>query len=424
MSEQHAPEFEDRLRALLARAAEAIPTDSDITARVRQAPTPARHAARLSGTTGLRTMLSTLAAVLIVALLAGVLTFVHLGHTLQPSGNVTGKPTATMTPAPLPVVVPPACHMQPGNQPSAATTPIATSPGKPVDDSISIGRSSSVQGITITIDRAYADATQTVITYHMDTNINPPLPVLTVLIDGQGHRYASISGDWDIRYGGRVVFAPLPSDELGVPQQFTFITQQMQMADPIGPGALVNGPWHIRFRLTPVMAGVSVTLTNPPLTYHGLTIQPLQLDLAAAGGGIDGQAGGARLVVRVSGLAAGMHLSDFFMGFNTILALSGSAMGCGGGISELVLPGGDQITPGAIYPLSQAVPVTPAEQKAAQQQMVGSSGAVDLEVLYFTPIPLDSGIILYMDHVPAELGDAAKTEPIDGPWEYRLLPTS
>jgi hypothetical protein len=100
MSEQHAPEFEDQLRTLLARAAEAIPADTDITARVRQAPIPARQTAGFSGMIGLRTMLSTLAVVLVVALLAGVLTYLHLGHTLQPAGKPTAAPLPTATVAP------------------------------------------------------------------------------------------------------------------------------------------------------------------------------------------------------------------------------------------------------------------------------------------------------------------------------------
>jgi PASTA domain len=97
MSEQHAPEFEDQLRALLARAAEAIPADTELSTRVRQAPMPARQTAGFSGITGLRTMLSTLAVVLVVALFAGGLTYFHLGHTLQPTGKPTGAPLPTAT---------------------------------------------------------------------------------------------------------------------------------------------------------------------------------------------------------------------------------------------------------------------------------------------------------------------------------------
>ncbi len=95
MSEEYIPEFEDRLRRLLARTAEAIPDDTDIAPRVRQA---ARRVRGASGTTGPRSLLAAVAAVLVVALLAGVLTFFHLGHTQHPAGNVIGKPTATQLP--------------------------------------------------------------------------------------------------------------------------------------------------------------------------------------------------------------------------------------------------------------------------------------------------------------------------------------
>jgi hypothetical protein len=432
MSEQQVPEFEDRLRTLLERAAEAIPPDIDISTRVRQVVARGTSGPA-GGGVGPRALLATVAAALVVALLAGVLAFARPNQPLRPTGTVTHASSGTAT-APLPVVVP-STSCQPmfmGNPFPFTGTPVPTPVGTPVDDSSGIGRQSSLHGITITIDRAYADATQTVITYHMQTNLNPPLPVQPVLIDGQGHRYGVIGGVWDIQLGGYYVFSPLPQDELGAPQTLTFITQQMQLADPSEAeahsttqvGAKVDGPWQIGFSLIPTV-GPSVTLSNPLLTRNGVTVTPLRLDLAPAGGGLDGVSGGARVVVRLSGLAPGMHIDDA-TSFKAVLNLSGfsSSSGCRGGVLELVLPSGQQIMPGDVTALGQLVPITPAEQTSSFDQTVGPSGTVDLEALFFTPIPPGTSIILYLDHVTAQLMGMAKPTQISGPWEFRLSPSA
>lgn len=436
MSEQHIPEFEDRLRTLLARAAEAIPADTDLSAPVQYAltrdprDTGNIRDARDMGDTRARTsvvprpVLVTVAAVVVVALLAGVLSFVHPGGTsLRPAGGVTGGPTTTATAAPLPEILAPPCGplgLGPSQTITAQPT-VTETPGTPVDHAVSIGRHASVHGITITIDRAYADATQTVITYHMQTNVNPPLPASPVLIDAYGHRYGMISGDWDIQRGANYIFSPLPPEELGTPLTLTFYTQQMRRADPTGPGALVDGPWQISFNLTPA-AGTSHVLSTQPLTHSGLTIQPLRLDVAPAGGGLDGARGGVRVVVRFSGLAPGMHLADFAMGIDTFLNLGGYESSCGGGVAVLILPDGQQMYPGVVLPLGQTVPITPAEQPAAQAQTVGPGGAVDLEMVFYTPIPAGTSVILGLEHVPAQLPGMSSVKQISGPWEFRLSP--
>ncbi len=186
---------------------------------------------------------------------------------------------------------------------------------------------------------------------------------------------------------------------------------------------MVDGPWQIPFNLTPA-AGTAGALSNTPLTHNGLTIQPLRLDVAPGGGGLDGVAGGARVVVRVSGLAPGMHLRDL-SGFNPGDGLNGyGSGGCGGGTLLLVLPNGQQIAPSYVHSLGQTVPVTPAEDQAALAQTVGPSGTADLEALFFAPIPAGTNVTLYVDHVPAQFAGAATSSQISGPWEFRLQPSA
>ncbi|HEU4783092.1 MAG TPA: DUF4179 domain-containing protein, partial [Ktedonobacterales bacterium] len=396
--------------------------DADLTARVLQADTQGvHHRTRAGGIAGAwlqwHGLVTVSAAAVVVALLAGVLAFVHPGGLLRPAGGVTGTSTVTATATPISTkstIVPITCR------PTAS--PPATS-GTVVDHSVAVGRAASIHGITITIDRAYADATQTVITYHLQTTINPPLPALPVLLDAQGHRYAEISGDWDIDHGGNAIFTPLPSEELGTPQRLTFFTQQMRLANPTGSGAFVDGPWQISFTLTPA-AGTAQMLNIAPLTHNGLTIQPLRLDIAPPGGGLDGATGGARVVVRISGLAPGMPLINLLR-FDTLFDLGGGGgYGCGGSILELAPPNGQPLVPGNVRVLGQTVPITDAEQQPAYTETVGPSGAADVEAVFYTPIPLGAGVTLYMDRVMAQIAGADKPERVSGPWTFQLVPNA
>ncbi len=411
-------EFEERLRSLLADTAEAIPADADLTARVLQADMQGAHRTRAGGVAGAwlqwHGLVTVSAAVVVVALLAGVLAFVHPGGLLRSASGVSGASTTTMTAAPTPTIGPFNCR--PMDSPPAIS-------GTLVDHSVAVGRAASLHGITITIDRAYADATQTVITYHLQTTINPPLPALPVLLDARGHRYAQVSGDWDIDHGGNVIFTPLSPEELGTPQRLTFFTQQMQLSNGTGRGALVDGPWQISFTLTPA-TGTSQALSNAAVTHSGLTIQPLRLDVAPAGGGLDGAAGGARVVVRISGLAPAMPLANL-LSFDTFFDLgSGGGYGCGGSILELAQPDGQHVVPGNIRVLGQTVPITDAEQQPAYAETVGPSGTADVEAVFYTPIPLGAGVTLYMDRVLAQIAGADKPGHMSGPWTFQLVPTA
>ena len=408
MFEEQPPEFEDHLRAFLAHAAEAIPPDADVSARVRQALASPPHHHRLFSIAGPRNVLATIAAALVVALLAATLAFVHPGGLPRP-GAKSNRPTDTATTAPMPAITPRTCDPRSGgvaNPPQPA--------GTPVDRSVAIGRSASAQGITITVDRVYSDATETIVTYHMQTNINPPLPDIAVLVDAQGRRYGSIIGDWDISRGAYYVFAPLPFDELRTPQTLTFLVQQMRLANPTGPGALEDGPWSVSFVVTPT-AGTHATLSNPAVVDNGLSVQPLQLDVAPAGGGRVGATGGARIIVRLSGLPPSMPLSDLKY-FETAAGPGGSVPGCQGMILELILPNGQQIAPGSVLLLGQTVPETSAEADAAQGLTVGPSGTVDLEALFYTPIQSTAGLTFYMGRQSNLTGGYL--------WEFPLVPSA
>ncbi|HEU5441234.1 MAG TPA: hypothetical protein VFU88_18255 [Ktedonobacterales bacterium] len=420
MPEQHVPDqFEDRLRTLLARAAEAIPPDTDVFEHVRQAHARGTHRSRVAGS---RPVLATIAAVLVVALLAGALTFARPGGPLRPPG-VTGTPTtaATATAASPIVIVPPICDASGSNEP---VFPV----GPRVDHSVAISGQVSVHGITLTLDRAYADATQTVITYHIQPGANLPQPEYPLLLDAQGSRYANFYSSSGQGGGGIAIFAPLPPEQLGTPQMLTFFTQRMrsvpqQYQVPTPPAVtLVDGPWQIPFTITPV-AGTSVALSNAPATHNGLTIQPLRLDVAPPGGDLDGASGGERVLLRLSGLAPGMHLSDAANVGQAFILAGTASSSCGGGTLALVLPDGQPILPGLVQPVGLIVATTDAEVQAQRAQTVGPSGTVDLEAVFYAPIPAGTSVTLYFDDVRAQVAGVHKSTSVQGPWQFQLPPT-
>lgn len=460
MSDQHIPEFEDRLRALLARAAEAIPDDADISARVRQVPArDLRYTGIRAGGRGLagpRAFLATAATIVVVALLAGVLLFFRPLGSLPPSRGLVGVGTATAA-VPLPTVVPTTCvpfvpgtpytgNIGPNGPVFGPVNPPAPT-GTPVDNSVAIGGQVTVQGVTITLERAYADASQTVVTYQTQTegkNIWLADASFPILIDSHGNRYAELDVGGGAGYIGKTtkaqgeaIFAPLPQNELASTQMLTFFTQQVGATSWTSPNSFaaaipvtINGPWQISFSLTPV-AGTAVTLSNSPLTRHGVTVQPLEIDLAPPGGGLQGTFGGARVMVRISGLAPDMPLSEvasYDIAFLAMRIGGGGGGGCGGGILELVLPNGEQIFPGVVaLPelIDQSAP--DGSMTAGQQaQTVGPSGTVELEALFYLPVPVVSGILLYMDNVATAPGTAKPYPPeqVNGPWEFQLPPSA
>ena len=191
---------------------------------------------------------------------------------------------------------------------------------------------------------------------------------------------------------------------------------------------MVDGPWQISFTLTPV-AGTSQALRSAPLTHNGLTIQPLRLDVAPAGGGLDGARGGVRVVVRFSGLAPGMPLENpGYFDISYDLSGVGGANSCGGGVLALVQPNGQQLVPGSVSVLGQTVPKTLAEQQVSPYaQTVGPSGTAEAE----------AGPLLHADairrrchtrHGPTcgaySSPGADKPEQISGPWTFQLAPTA
>lgn len=352
------------------------------------------------------TQISAFTAATLVVVAVGVLLLNPGGmgprQTIGAGTTPTADATATVDASPT---RPPSC----GDDSSSGTTthyPYTLPP----DHSVAINKSATSNGVTITLDRAYADATQTVIVFHTSGSGGNPLAYLSgaqiVLTDASGKQYSSIMNSGASLPGApnvqKTLFAPMPQNELGVPHRLTFSVTKLlnsnsgvaQNGEISTPVPVSGDPWRIPFTLTPV-AGATIPVTLPAQTHDGITIQVESVDIAPAGGGIDGQNGGVRIHVLVGGLPANMllrHVASYSTAFQEGPDGGGSASSVGQlpgalGCPELDLQyfPGQPLLPGFIDVSGEPPVNDPATPK------VGPSGTAEMDVLFYGPFKAGSG---------------------------------
>ena len=262
------PSFEDHVRRMLNDMAADIPAESDLTARIRHRQRQSSAAAASRAThraLSPRGILPAIAAVLVVTLLAA--TFFWFG----PGGKagIGAVPTVTPTRPASQLPPDPWCGWE-GPPGSIDTPPDASQP---------IAGRTSDHGITITLLRAYADATLTIVSYRVAPTSYAPF--VASLVDAYGTHYPAFGNGYADRDQTiqTAYFAPLPPNQLRVSQTLRFTTQSMQNLDA-DPGSNVTlGNWQVSFTFTPV-AGQLSALAIPAATHDGLTIQPLRVEVA------------------------------------------------------------------------------------------------------------------------------------------------
>lgn len=421
---------ERALYGLLTHSASAIPSDLDRTQQVRRRllgeareETPARWAR--TGWTWSNLQVGSLAAmvslVLLVALFAGVFAWLRLPARGAQHLATTGIFGPAVTPTVTPGIDSTAIVNIPGVPPLVCDERLAldgrdifmqadATPGP--DHSTVVGRQVNMHGVTLQITHAYADATRTVVSYRVSPDPATTL-VLVTLTDAQGAHYPFMRGGWQRGHDGLFEFAPLPQAALATPQTLTFTAENMDTSIPTGAGTPTSGtptvgPWRITFDLTPV-AGQSFTLSSQPIEHSGVSVQPLRLDVAPPGGGLDGLAGGARLIVRISGLDARAQPGDLANLVNTTFYNSflGGGASCGGGEFVLQLPNGQWRRPASVVALSQTL---------------GPGGTADIALLYFTPVTVSAGIpfTLAINTVAVAATADQPAKRTNGPWVFHF----
>jgi len=296
-----------------------------------------------------------------------------------------------------------------------------------IQDATTINRSVTAHDVTLTLEQGYADAARTVLSMRVRLHgssqaVQPQLGGAMRLIDAHGAVYAAFTGS-QIQNDGLFEFPPLRPDELGATQTLTLVADSVLIASPgnlASPGGVVDGPWSITFQVH-AQAARSVTFSAMAQTHHGITLAPLRIDRAPSG---------ARLLVRISGLAPDASLftlthfvrtGDDIIGCppGTSMCAESSGGTSDGALLQLKTTSGQALTPAWIEVLS---PNTGDPVRANATSVVGPSGAAVLEFLFFTP--LDSGaraVQLTADQVRvAAVGPTSTERRIEGPWTFTL----
>ena len=429
--------FIEQLSALLARTAESAPRPNPNLARqVRQRLSVGGQPSRAHRSFVVRhPALASIGTIAVVALLLVAFAALLVSRGVDHLG-FGGATSATRTPTP-PSAATPACMTSPGASHAPPRDPNPPLRPNPVDHSITVNQSATDSGVTVTIERAYADATQTVVTFRFspDSGYSVLSPVLA---DTAGARYGWLTGGSSLlpnhHYENALIFAPLPQRALGTPQRLTLTLIDLANASGGAEGAqptTLKGRWTIPFTITPV-AGTAIPLSLPAQTHDGVTVQLDEMDIAPAGGGLDGQSGGVRVRYRVSGLPATMPLSDVSQYPTAYAYTDGSPVsGSGSGASAsapggaachnlltLTLSDGLQLIPGFILPVGAYVPDFTSSQTNRAIQTVGASGSVEVQAIFFAPIPSGNATLTTNLISLSELRDGklAHLRNAQGPW--------
>jgi hypothetical protein len=329
-------------------------------------------------------------ALVVVLALAG---FAWLRPHVTQGGTSLAKPTATATLAPTPTTKPAAtCSNSSGK---ASTTGSAT-----------------YQGITVHLDAAYADASQTYIGFHVTGPGNSPdaytFAILqdSSILDAHQRAYTGmLNGNADTSNNSTGVsdystYLPLvPALQTGT-QSLTFVVHKMSF--PNQHFRVVTGTWQIPFTVKVVVPQTTV-FHVAPITHSGVTVQPVSLEMVCGQQPFltnDSKGQGARLILSISGL----HSPDALRsapGFESAVQFPDSN---GGGTSA---GNGSHLTLGGNIP-------------AWSDALSGSQhgDAEEVEVLYWLPLTL-SGTTSQLQIDRICLGGTPNTFA-NGPWSFDL----
>jgi hypothetical protein len=199
---------------------------------------------------------------------------------------------------------------------------------------------------------------------------------------------------------GYYEFEPLSEADFGAPQTLTLRISGLRLIAEQRYIMELTGPWVVTFQVTP-QAGRSLNLQVAPQTRHGVTLQPLRLDIAPANANaFDGLGRGERLKLRISGLASTTKVGDI----TYYLALQSS-------IDELRLDG--------------RLPIEIQNvDKPGADPLVGSSGTLDLEIIFLAlpPAQVTGAQTLSLNQlvVSTEPGTGVVTKTVKGPWVFQI----
>jgi hypothetical protein len=287
-----------------------------------------------------------------------------------------------------------------------------------LDHATLINREVTIHGITLHLDQAYADAARIAVTYHV-TSSSSVSPFPAVLTDELHQAYPSIMKQ-QINNQSLEEYVPLAPNMLNHQHTLTFTVTTMIIRNSNGRAQeTLSGLWKISFPLQPLI-GSSIKLITAPYTKHEVSMEPLQVNFAPSG---------ARLLLQIHGLAPNTSLNTLAQ-FATHAEISGispnnhigsdSWRNTDGTLLQLRLPDGHVLVPAAVQlwdrNTNTTLPLT------GQERSVGINGAVTLQVLFFTTLPVSHQTAqLTIDQLRVAPVSAKGYTTVTGPWTFPIL---
>ncbi|HEU0026755.1 MAG TPA: hypothetical protein VFQ25_06525 [Ktedonobacterales bacterium] len=275
--------------------------------------------------------------------------------------------------------------------------------------------------------QSYADPTRTALQFHVavpGTVIPHGRPIIysppdgititeATLQDSQGRLYNGPDGGTSAIPPRQVAatmtleFSPLPQDALNTSQTLTLHISHMmlQYQDFL---TYLSGSWTVPFQVRP-QAGRSISFQISPQKHNGIKVQPLRLDVGPTDGGFDGEGGGERLILRISGLDPQASLLGL-RGFDIAAHFpDGSGWSASHG-PKLLFEG--------------RPPASIVGAGVDPNAVVGPTGTIDMEIIFIGP-PLTSltGVQkLTIDQLVVSLDPKTTlpTKTVKGPWVFQL----
>ncbi len=286
-----------------------------------------------------------------------------------------------------------------------------------------INQSVTVNGITLRLEQGYADAARTALTMQISStgsdaqSLVTPMLDQTHLVDSQGRIYTALVGT-QVQNDGLMEFTPLPSSALSTQQSFTLVVTQMNRPSST---ELIPGNWQITFKLHP-HAIRSIEYNLPSAIIDGVSVQPERLDVTPAG---------ARLFVKISGLKPSTSLfglTNFAQtGGDSITGCNPDSRSCvgasstsGGATLNLQEPDGQRLELSAVEVVDMA---TGVGSMPTADQIVGPSGSVVLEFLFWEPFHRTQGtahLTINQIRLSSGIGSSSQDQMLNGPWAFDL----
>ena len=280
----------------------------------------------------------------------------------------------------------------------------------------------TVKGTTFTIDQIFANATHTELSVLTDDGLSPECgPPATCpannfsITDKQGNQvgctsYTSAANSRD----AVAECAPLPPQDLGHSVALTIRVYAMGDASKADSKHITVGPWQVTVTTTTTAPAYSAVPAIAPMTYQGITIQPIIVMAAIDDGRSHEFAdGGIYLQLHIDGTHS-PYAACLGM-FNFVSANGGgSATGPQGIDAAVTLPGAQPVGPSVATRIALTPNVLP------QNCPTQGAGVNNEDLTYFMPLKMVPTQITLTIQQIVLVSAASQDYFIPGPWRFTI----